>query len=204
MANQTCPLRVAKTALVVVRLPAVENPNGDGGVANQQACEASVHGETGVVAPIQCTRDTDSGRKWRGEPESLVSEQRDSAYRIGNKSCTRIPSPQLLRIGCCLLLLLHPQRQRHHHHHHRHRPFSSYPSSVRCISSSLFSPLNSQSSARFLASCLRTRAQRRILLDRLRQLRRGFQRHLRTQPNRLAYHPIRRLRCRRAPRHLVV
>ena len=86
-------MRVAESALVVVQLTTVENPNGDVVVANQQACETSVHGETGVVTPTQRTRNTDSGCKQRGRPESLVSEQRDSAYRIGNKSCTRIPSP---------------------------------------------------------------------------------------------------------------
>ena len=91
--NQTCPMRVAESALVGVQLTAIENPNGDVVVANQQACETSVHGETGVVAPTQRMCNTDSGHKQREEPESLVSEQRDSAYRIGNKSCTRIPSP---------------------------------------------------------------------------------------------------------------
>ena len=87
-------MRVAESALVVVQLTAVENPNGDVVVANQQACETSVHGETGVVAPTQCTRAIPiAGVNSGGRPESLVSEQRDSAYRIGNKSCTRIPSP---------------------------------------------------------------------------------------------------------------
>ena len=66
MTNQTCPSRVEKTALVAVQLPAVENPNGDGVVANQQVRETAVHGELGVVTPIQCTRSTDNGRKWQG------------------------------------------------------------------------------------------------------------------------------------------
>ena len=63
--NQTCPMRVAESALFVVQLTAVENPNGDVVVANQQACDTSVHGETGVVAPTQRMRNTDSGRKQR-------------------------------------------------------------------------------------------------------------------------------------------
>ena len=50
--NQTCPMRVAESALVVVQLTAVENPNGDVVVANQQACETSVHGETASVFRI--------------------------------------------------------------------------------------------------------------------------------------------------------